>query len=248
MDRQRLTIAPLTAGLRSGTLSGRAVVNDRTGTPHLSLDLHIAGARIERLLLPGDAIEGPVEAHIRLTGQGSDVRAALARSSGEVGVVMPAGTVRRDYAVYAGGDLLKTVGTLIGGGNRDKRVGLRCLVADFVVAGGTMTPKPLVLDAEITRADGTGHILLANETITLSLTGRAKNPGPIQSTAPVRLIGTLSDPKLDIRPPRAEKKGKTGVFERIGFLLKGLKTGDKAKATQAPAQADCAALRRAALH
>ncbi len=245
LDRQRLILSPLAAGLRSGTLTGRVVVEDRIDIPRLSLDLRISGARIERLLLPGDAIEGPLSARLRLAGQGNTVREAMSRASGKVGLVVPSGSIRRDYAIYAGGDLLKSVGQIVGG-DKGRRVGLRCLVADFAVAGGRMTPRPLVLDAEITRADGTGAILLADETIDLSLRGRAKDPGPIQSTAPVRLVGTLSEPKLDIRPPRAERKGEGGVFDRIGFLLKSLKIGDKARRTAAPQRADCAGLQAAA--
>ncbi|WP_197276984.1 AsmA family protein [Sphingomonas profundi] len=246
LDHRLLRLDPIDAGLRSGRLTGHAVVDHRAGPPRLSLDLRLAGARIERLLLPAGEIAGPLAARVRLTGRGDDVRAALARSAGRVGLAVTGGTARRDYMIYLGGDLLKSVGVAIGG-NDGARATVRCLVADFAVSGGRLVPRPLVLDTEIARADGSGRILLADESIALSLAGHAIDPGPIQSTAPVRLIGTLSDPSLDIRPPRAERKGKAGILDRIGFLVRGLRTGRQAEAQAAPSHANCAALSAAAL-
>ena len=246
LDHRRLEAFPLTAGLRSGRLTGRAVVDHRVGAPKLSLDLRIQDAKIEILLFPGDAIEGPVTARIILEGSGETVREALAVSGGKVGLVMPRGTVRRDYAIFAGGDVFKAIGA-IAGSNNGERTPLTCLVGSFRAVRGRLTPSPFLVDTPLSRANATGAILLTNETLDLSLAGLSKQPGPLQSTTPVRLFGTLSDPKLDIRPPRAASAHKTGLLPRLGTLIKGLKTRDEVVSAAPVKAVNCAALSATAL-
>ena len=75
-------------------------------------------------------------------------------------------------------------------------------------------------------------IILGPETIDLRVVGRPTKPGLLISTAPVRLFGTLSYPKIDIRPPRAENKNQVSVLARVGYFIKRLRVGgsDEAKA------------------
>lgn len=243
LDDRRLTIAPLAVPLSYGVARGRVVIDDRGALPKLSADLRITGATIDGLLLGDTAVTGPLTARIRLNGSGRTLRDAAAAGWGQVGLVVRGGSMRRDYATFLGGDLFKSVGVLVSGG--DGRVPVRCLTARFVLGNRRLTPSPLVLDATIARGDGTGAIRLPDEQIDLSVRGRAAKPGVIQSSTPVLVIGSLSDPKIDIRPPRAAKRGKTGLLDRVGAFIKGLKT--KADNPEPARPADCARLAREAL-
>ncbi len=243
LDDRRLTIAPLTVPLSYGVARGRVVIDDRGARPKLTADLRISGATIDGLLLGDPAVTGPLTARIRLRGSGRTLREAAAAGRGQVGLVVRGGSIRRDYATFLGGDLFKSIGALVSGG--DRRVPVRCLMARFLLANGRLTPSPLVLDATIARGDGTGAIYLPGERIDLSVRGRAAKPGVIQSSTPVLVVGSLSDPKIDIRPPRAAERGKAGLFDRVGAFIKGLKT--KADNPEPARPADCARLAREAL-
>lgn len=95
-----------------------------------------------------------------------------------------------------------------------------------------MVPRPLILSTPVARGDGAGTIILGPETIDLRIVGRPTKLGLLVSTAPVRLFGTLSYPKIDIRPPRPENKNQVSAFARAGYFIKKLRVGgsDEAKA------------------
>ena len=245
LDDRRLTLDPLAVGLTAGTMTGTALVDDRGTAPRLTLDLTVKGSTIQALFTPDGTIQGPFAARLRLAGSGDTVRAALAKADGSAGFAVPTGTVRRDYATYLGGDVLGSVGVAVSGGQA--RVPLRCLVGRFRAANGVLTPDPLVLDNALSRGDGGGRITLSDERLDLVLNGRSKKPGPLVSTAPARVFGTLSQPKIDVRPPRAEARGKTGTLDRIGFFLKKLKTRGKVPGGAVAPNADCGALAAKAL-
>ena len=246
LDRRRLVLAPLAADMAVGRTTGTIVVDHRGAIPQLAMAVRVAST-IQAVILPRGEVQGPLAAHLVLHGPGSTFREAVGRSSGTVGLVVSRGSVRRDYATYLGGNVLKSIGALIDGGGAEARAPLRCLIGNFHASGGTLVPAPLVLDNAISRGDGRGRITLADERIDLVFTGRPKRPGPLLSTTPTRLFGTFADPQVDIRPPRADQARRAGLFDRIGAFVKGLRTkGDAGRSRPAP-DVDCAGLARAAL-
>lgn len=230
LDNRRLTLSPLTVGLPQGRLTGSAVVDGRGATPRLAIDMRIAGATVESFFPDQQVVAGPLRATLRLRGDGRTVREALARGNGKLGFVVANGSVRRDYATFLGGDVFKSVGAAADG--KQQRTALDCLVASFAVAHGRMTPKPLLLSTAVARGDGEGTIILGPETIDLRVVGKPTRPGLLVSTAPVRLFGTLSQPRIDIRPPRARSEKQNDIVSRVGFFVKKLRVrgSDDAKA------------------
>lgn len=245
LDDRRLTLDPLVVTLVSGRATGTATVDDRVGRPQLAIKASVAGARIEALITKTGSARGPLRLRVDLVGRGDTVRAAMAHASGHVGLAVNGGDTRKDYATFAGGDVFKSIGAAIGG--TGPREPLRCLIGSFDVADGRLTPDPLVIDTPISRADGQGSITLGNEAIALRMVGRSKEPELLRSTTPVRLYGTLSEPRLDIKPPRAGSEHKSSTFARIGAFFKGLRAkGDGRRDAPAP-DVDCAALTRKAV-
>ncbi len=61
------------------------------------------------------------------------------------------------------------------------------------------------------------------------------------------LFGSFVHPQIDITPPRARDKGGTGLLDRVGTFISGLRVkGDAPRDAPAP-DADCAALARMAM-
>ncbi|WP_419828005.1 AsmA family protein [Sphingomonas sp.] len=238
LDHRRLTAAPLTVGLPQGRVTGRATVDDRGATPRLTADLRVEGATVRGFFPDQQVVTGPLRARLRMAGSGATVRDALADGDGRIGFAVAGGSVRRDYATFLGGDVLKSIGAAAEG--KQPRAPLDCLVASFAVSRGRMTPQPLLLSTPIARGDGAGAIVLGPETIGIRITGRPTRPGPLLSTAPVRLFGTLSHPRIDIRPPRAKDEKRDDILSRVGFFLGKLRVRGQGDA-HAAAPVNCPA-------
>jgi hypothetical protein len=238
LDDRRLVLAPLTVGLPRGRMTGLVTVERGGRVPRLAADLRVEGAAVDGFLPDQHVVEGPLRARLRMAGSGRTLREAAARGDGTIAFVVAGGSVRRDYATFLGGDILKSIGAAVGGTQR--RLPLDCLVARFVVVHGRMTPRPLLLSTPVARGDGVGAIVLGPETIDLRVTGRPTRPGPLLSTAPVRLFGTLSNPRIDIRPPRAQDEKRNDLLSRVGFFIGKLRLRGAADA-HAAVPASCPA-------
>lgn len=233
LDEHRLALSPLAVGLPQGRMTGTAQVDRRGRVPRLSLALRVTGASVDGFFPGQQVIAGPLRARLRIAGSGRTVREALAHGDGKLAFVVDHGSVRRDYATFLGGDVFKSIGAAADG--KRPRTTLDCLVAGFGVSNGRMTPRPLLVSTPVARGDGQGVVVLGPETIDLRVSGRPTRPGLLLSTAPVRLFGTLSQPRIDIRPPRAKNQKRNGLLSRVGFFIKKLRVrGDTGAGAAAP--------------
>ncbi|WP_162527242.1 AsmA family protein [Sphingomonas solaris] len=243
LDRQRLRATPLTVGLPHGRVTGTLAVDGQGRTPRLSFDLRVAEALVSDFFPTQQVVAGPLRAHLRLAGSGDTVRDAMAHGDGTLAFVVPGGSVRRDYATFLGGDVIKSIGAAADG--KTKRTNLDCLIATFKTRRGRMTPEPVLLSTPVARGDGAGVIVLGPETIDMRVSGHPTRPGLLVSTAPVRLFGTLSQPRIDIRPPRAKSQEDNDILSRVGLFIKKLRVrGDEGARAATPVKCP-AEIRRA---
>lgn len=234
LDRQRLTVQPLTIHLAGGTARGIVRVDQRDGAtvPTLTLDLRLAGTRVSALAGTDGAFTGRIAAHARLTGRGETIRAAIGRSAGRIGFVVRDGTLPESYAAALGFDAGRA---LLAGS--DDRAQLRCVILAMPVTGGVGTARPLIVDTSASQLRGTGTIRFPAERIDLTLTGAPKGKSLLRLPGEAFMTGTLSDPVLTV-PPQVKSVG--NVLKAIGRAITGHE-GPKA------ANADCAALAARAL-
>ncbi len=240
LDHRLLRVMPVNISLLHGSMNGSLVIDHEQSTPKLTIDLRIKGARTEDLLTPDKSITAPLGGRILLAGHGDRIDDAIGRSGGHIALVAQGGTVRKDVAFYASGDAVKTVAAAIG--HPTGRVPMTCLVGDFAVADGAVTPALLAIGTPRSRIDGKGSIHLANETMALSFTSRAIQPGLLQSTTPLRVDGSLARPQIGMLTTANAPKGKPTLFGKVGSFLKGLRTrGDPGRSIPA-ARLNCTSL------
>ena len=250
LDHRDLRIGNVVAGMTTGRMTGSAHVDSRSPVPTLSTDLRFDGATLERLIGSPDNISGAVRAHVRPTGRGNTVREAMAHASGKAAMVATSGQVKRTVAHVLGQDLSGAIGDAING-NKD-HVPLRCLVADFRATNGVLVPSPLAIDTGVSVGRGSGRIVIAGETIALTLTGATKGKGVLRITDPIRIGGTLTDPRVTVaglvptEKPRAKAIIKV-LGRSIGAAL-GLRNDGPQPPRQAPAALNCAGMIAAALN
>jgi AsmA family protein len=232
LDHGVLTAEPLTAMLTRGAVRGRARVEHASGSPRLSLDLRMTGARLEDLVPTPDRATGSAAGRAVLAGHGETIRSALAHASGRVALVVRDGDMSRRNALFLGADAGRALFE-----GRDARAPLHCVVAGFAVRNGVARTNPLVIDTAVSRLDGSGTVSLIDERLALSVRGRPKLAHAVTIKEPIGIHGTISEPEL--LPPDVPKTVGTAL-KLIGEAIRG---GDSDPAPAAP----CTALARRAL-
>jgi uncharacterized protein involved in outer membrane biogenesis len=250
VDHGSIAVAPLSAALQEGKITGELRFDAKRDVPAAEVDLKVANLKLgqfarARAQSPGGGagaddrpppLDGPLQGRINLKGRGNSIHELASNANGTVTAVLPQGAVRSSFAELAGFDL-RGLGLLAAGNEEDTDI--RCGVASFDAEDGRLTAKSLVIDTEPVLITGEGTIDLGSETLDLRFQGRPKHPRlRVRSALLVR--GPLRHPSLSIeaKKPAAQAAGAialgvllTPVAAMLAFVDPGL-----AK------DADCAAL------
>jgi uncharacterized protein involved in outer membrane biogenesis len=198
-DHGELTIAPLSAELMGGRLSGEVKIDARKEIPAVHLEVRINDMQLgqfHRKESGPPAIEGSLAVRINLTGRGKSLHDAAAGANGTVVATLPGGMVRDSLAELTGIDL-RGLGLLLA---KDKKeVPVRCGIASFEAHDGTLTAKNFVLDTAPVLIEGAGFIHLDTETLDLILRGYPKQVRFFQLRSPIVVQGTLKSPSISIQ-------------------------------------------------
>lgn len=234
LDHRKLTVAPLTIGMREGRVTGRAVIDqsDDGPVPLVRLDLRLVDSSIPALGGGGGSVTGRVDGRILLAGRGSTLRQAVAHANGRIGLAAREGELPKEIAEALGFD---AGGALLA--DDDDRAVLRCVIVGLAMRGGTGRTDPFLIDTSQSRLTGQGTISFPDETLAITLAGQPKHDAVLRLPGSARVAGTISQP--DIRIPR-EVKSVGNVFRAIGRAITG-KQGPVAQ------DADCAGLAKRVL-
>jgi uncharacterized protein involved in outer membrane biogenesis len=216
LDGKLLTIDKIVAGMTSGRMTGNLRIDQRNDVarPRLSIDLVLAGGRLETLM-GTRAATGPLRARVKLAGTGDTIRAALANADGRAGLLVQGGTIKRTFAAVLGQDLGKAIGAALG--DRDAEVTLRCLAIGFAAKRGVLTPAPFVVDTGISVGQGQGQLSLASERLALTIRGQARNPTALRLADPIVVGGTFTSPTVSAAgTPAGTKMDAGSVIKVIG--------------------------------
>jgi AsmA family protein len=198
-DHGYLTIAPLSAEIMGGRLSGEIEIDARKEVPAVRLEVKIDAMQLgqyPRKKAGPPAIEGPLAVRINLTGRGKSLHDAAASAKGSVAASLPGGLIRDSLAELTGIDL-RGLGLLLAKDN--KEVPVRCGIARFQAQDGTLTAQTLVLDTAPVLIAGEGFVHLETETLDLILRGYPKHVRFFQLRAPILIQGTLRSPSISIQ-------------------------------------------------
>jgi uncharacterized protein involved in outer membrane biogenesis len=198
-DHGEVKIAPLSAELMGGKLSGEIKIDARKEIPVVHLEVGIDGLQLgqypSKKTGPA-AIEGSLAVRINLTGHGKSLHDAAASADGTLVARLPGGLVRDSLAELTGIDL-RGLGLLLAKDKKD--VPVRCGIASFEAHEGTLTAKNLVLDTAPVLIAGEGFVRLETENLDLILRGYPKQVRFFQLRAPIVIRGTLKSPSIGIQ-------------------------------------------------
>jgi hypothetical protein len=208
-----IEVAPLSALVRDGKVSGRIKMDVNQEVPRADVDLRVVHMKLASSDGKPPPVEGPLQGRIAFQAKGNSLHQLAANATGTVTAVLPHGAMRASLAELAGFDL-RGLGLMAAGSKDD--TGIRCGVASFDVKDGTLTAQRLLVDTDPVLITGEGTINMDSEALDLRLIGRPKHPR-LRVRAPLLVHGTIKNPTFstDARKPMAQ----AGAGIALGVLL-----------------------------
>jgi AsmA protein len=210
-------IFPLKAQVDGGQYSGDITLDRRTPVPVLSMDEHLSGIDVGKLLASPTKVarvSGKGNVNLKATGHGVGADALLKTLAGHFDADVANGAVE---GVDMGFELARAEAVLRQQNapnlQNTKRTKFDVFKLTADIAGGVATTKDLTIDSAVIKITGEGSVNLPAKTLDLSLladTLRTAGNVPIQ--VPVKVSGSLSDPRVT---PDVEALAKGALKQKI---------------------------------
>jgi uncharacterized protein involved in outer membrane biogenesis len=192
----RLDIKPLAAVVSGGKIDASLVVDGSRAPLALSVNMDARGidygALLKQLKIT-DIATGKFDAKLNVKGRGGSVRAIMAGLDGRARIVTQGGKIDSGILNVVSSDIMAALPFVDSKGDKE----IRCGVIDFDIRKGRATAKTLIFETGGLGMIGTGSINLADESIDLKITPRAKKVSLLKlAMLPVNVGGTLANPSL----------------------------------------------------
>jgi AsmA protein len=206
--------APLKAQLYGGQYNGNISLDMRPAVPRLSMDEHMSGIDIAKLMkeyADSERLSGKGNLDVKLAASGRSGDALLKTLTGTISTNLADGAVEGMdiwYAIAQAQSLLQK--RELASVTNTKRTTFDTFKASADVVNGVATTKDLAIDSQLLRIAGNGSTNLVTQALDYSIAATVLRtpPGVDESTAqlarftvPVKITGTLADPK--VRPDLA---------------------------------------------
>lgn len=194
-----LRLNHLNAGVAGGEVTGSAQLDTRPNPPAWQASLDVHGMAIERWFKPDvkaltdHPVTGRMKAQLDVQGRGRSTAAVLGSLNGPLQLRVENGTISHLLTEAMGLDIAQGLGLLLRG---DKNLALNCARVDGRFSAGVLRPRTAIMDNRDSRVDLDGRVSLADETLDLRLVARPKDFSPLTLRAPLRVQGTLADPRV----------------------------------------------------
>ena len=198
MEHGVLKVDPLSADVLGGKLIAHATLDARPPIPKDNLDLTVSDLQLGQIGSQNPdrpPFQGPLRAHLVVTGRGSSFHQLAASASGTLTAVLPHGAIRESLAEMTGIDL-RGLGLLLTKSMQESNI--RCGVAAFEAHEGILSAQRFILDTDPVLIVGEGQIHLDSEALDLRFRGEPKKLRLFRLRSPVLLRGTLSHPAIDV--------------------------------------------------
>ena len=215
MQDALLTLDPLDFGFAGGHLRSLITLDGRRDPIQARAKIAARKLQLGKLFPTVDlskASIGEVNGEFDLTGTGNSVGRMLATSNGRAGLLVANGEISELLMQEVGLHLVEILQLKLTG---DRRIKLRCGVADFGVKGGVMEANALIVDTEVTTIVGRGTVDLGRERLDLTLAPRTKQFSPVALRGPIYVRGPFTKPQVQFDVPKI-------AMRSAGALLLGL--------------------------
>jgi uncharacterized protein involved in outer membrane biogenesis len=214
-----LNLDPLSFALPEGQMAGTVRINAAPAMPVSDIDMRLQSidlAQFKGASANAPPLEGTMAGRIKLHGTGESVHKFASSADGSLSIVVPHGQIRAALAELMGINVARGLGLLLTKNQQQSE--LRCGVAAFQADQGHLYAKTIVMDTTNVLVTGHGGVDLRNERLDLALQGNSKKFRLLHLQSPVKVEGTLENPKVGI------DAGKTLLQAGEGTVLGALLT------------------------
>ncbi len=210
-----ITLDPLDFGLAGGHLRSVITLDGRKDPIQARAKIAARKVQLAKLFPTLDTSKasiGEINGEFDLAGSGNSVGRMLSTSNGRAGLLVTNGEISELMMQQVSLHLVEMLQLKLTG---DRRIKLRCGVADFGVKGGVMQANALIFDTDVTTVLGRGSVDLGRETLDLTLAPKTRQFSPVALRGPIYVRGTFSKPVVELDVPRI-------AMRSAGALLLGL--------------------------
>ncbi len=214
-----LTFEPLNFGVAGGNLVSQIKMDARNPVIKTKVDMTVKQIHLEKLFPAfklNQANAGVITGRTKLDTTGNSVAAMLAKSDGDMALMMDGGSVSELLVRLLNLDVANAIPMLLTG---DKQLPVRCMVGHLKGTQGDFKVETLVLDTGKAVITGNGDVNFAEETLKLKLVSKSKSFSLAALRGPINISGTLKDPK--VAPDIAQAAGRGAAAVALGVLTGG---------------------------
>jgi hypothetical protein len=218
-----LKVDPLLFNFAGGRIEMRLVVDARTETPAVGLDIVADDVDLGDVLAQMEAevpLDGELDTVLSLKAGGLSPRALASSFEGDLDLAISEGHIQTGLL-----DLTVTnpVAWMFSRSARKGYSELNCLVVRFDIAEGVAKSVALLLDTTNVRVEGEGNINFQDEVMAIAFSPRAKKRRLIAISTPFAIEGPLSGPSVNVNATGAATRviGQTVVspLNLLGSLM-----------------------------
>ena len=229
-DDRVMHIFPLKAQVYGGEYSGNITMDQRAKTPALSLDEHLSGIDMGKLMASASKnlhVTGRGNVNLKATAHGEGADATLKTLNGHFDMNVANGALEGIDLGYA----LAQAETLIehqtlSNAPNDKRTKFDAFKMSAQITNGVASTQDLLISSAALKVAGQGSANLVNKTLDFSLLADTlKTVGNAPLQIPVKITGTLADPTVR---PDVEALAKSQLKQKLQEKVQGA-LGDKLK-------------------
>ena len=216
LDHGVMTLKPVSFVLPQGKLTSNITVDGSKDVPEVEIDTRISQVRLAQFKTKDgqEPLDGTMVGRAILHGRGKSIHEVGSTATGTFSIVVPHGDVRAAFAELLGIDAARGIGLLLT--KSQEKTDIRCGVANFKAQGGVFAAQEIVFDTEQVLITGKGEVDLGSEILDLTLTGQPKKPRLFRIKSPIELSGTLSKPKVGLKP--GNTPGQVALATVLGVL------------------------------
>jgi len=214
-------VFPVTAQADGGRYSGDITLDRRTATPALSLDEHLSGIDVGKLLAAQSKtvhVTGRGNVNLKATGRGAGADALMKTLNGHFDADVTDGAVE---GIDLGYELGRAEALLrrqdMPAAPNSKRTPFTAFRMSAQIANGIATTRDLVVSSQVLKVTGQGSTNLAAKTLDFALladTLRMAGDTPVQ--IPVKVTGNIADPTVR---PDVEALAKSQLRQKLKDVL-----------------------------
>jgi AsmA protein len=217
-----LHLYPFQAQIDGGSYSGNVTADVRGAVPNLSVDEHLSGVDVARLLSSTSykgRLSGRGNVNLRATARGAALDPVLQTLNGHFDANLAEGAIEGvdlAYAVALAESLVKH--TAQPTRSNPQRTQFEAFKMSAEIVGGISTTKDLTISSPVLRVTGQGSANLVSKAIDYQvLASILKAPGSTLADIPVKVGGTYLNPTIR---PDVEALAKTEMKQKLQDVLK----------------------------